>query len=245
MKRGIHMVLAAILGVLPPAVAWADILGWTDNAGVTHYTNLKAEVPAQQAAQVIVDEQVWLPQGPALPEGKEDPVIQPEPPRDAKDEVWRAFLAGLDSGLASNVGTGRSVYISGPLAVTTSPPTPYGSYVPSGYDWLLAGYSPFVTPAVIGRHSPIRGRFGTGFRGLLPFSHRSFGPAGPPPIGAAGPPPVGAAGPPPVGAAGPPPIRAAGPPPIRAAGPSPIGAAGPPPLGAAGWPPHRSLVAFR
>ena len=218
MKYGFHIVLALILASLP-AVASADIFEWTDDAGVTHYTNLKGEVPAQQVIQVVVDEQVWLPQGPALPDAKEEPVAQREPPRDTEDEVLRAYLAGLDSGLARNVGTGESVYVSGPLAVTISPPTPYGSYALPEYDWLLPGYYPVLTTSVIGRHrGPMRGRFGTGFRGRFPFPPRSISPTGPPPIGAAGPPPIGAAGPPPSGAAGPPPSGAAGPPQLGAAG---------------------------
>jgi len=185
-----------------PAVASANILEWTDDAGVTHYTNLKGDLPSEQVGQVVVDEQVWVPQ-PAVPDAKEAPVAQPDPPRDTEDEMLRAYLAGLQTGLARNVSSGGSVYISGPLAVTSSPPTPYGSYVLPGYDWLLPGYYPFLTTSVIGRHRfPVRSRFGTGFRGRFPFSERFTTPAGPPPFGAAGPPPVGAAGPPPLRVSG-------------------------------------------
>jgi uncharacterized protein DUF4124 len=205
MKCGFHIVLALVLLSLP-AVASANILEWTDDAGVTHYTNLKGEVPSQQVGQVVVDEQVWLPQGSAVPEAKEDPVAEPDPPRDTEDEVFRAYIAGLESGLARNVSTGGSVYISGPLAVTISPPTPYGSpygnYVLPGYDWL-PGYYPFLTTSVIRRHrGPMRGRFGAGFRRPFRFPQRFTTPAGPPPLGAAGPPPLGAAGPPPLGVSG-------------------------------------------
>ena len=215
MRRGLHIVLAVLLALLP-AVASADILEWTDAGGVTHYTNLKEEVPAQQAVEVVVDEQVWLPQGPAVPEAKAEPAAQPEPPPNTEDEVARAYLAGLNSGLADNVSTGGDVYINGPLAVTIAPPTPYGptlypSYAAAGYDWLLTGYYPYVpyvTTSVIGRHRGLRGR--PGFRGSLEVSRSYTGPAGPPPIGAAGPPPIGAAGPPPIGAAGRPPLGAAG-----------------------------------
>jgi hypothetical protein len=198
MKRGFQIVLALILASLP-AVASADLFEWTDTAGVTHYTNLKAEVPSQQVVQVVVDEQVWLPQGSAVPDAEEDPVAQPQPPRDTADEVLRAYLAGLTSGLAGTISTGGSVYISGPLAVTISSPTPYGSYAAPGYDWRLPGYYPFLTTSVIGRHrGPMRGRFRTGFRRQIPFSQRFISPAGPPPLGAAGPPPLGAAGRPPL-----------------------------------------------
>lgn len=205
------MVVALILASLA-VVASADILAWTDNAGVTHYTNLKGEVPSQQVVQVIVDEEVWLPQRSALPVVKEeDPVAQPEPPRDTEDEVLRAYIAGLESAMARNAGTGGSVYISGPLAVTISPATPYGSYALPGYYWRLPGYYPFLTTSVIGRHpGRMRGRFGPDFHGQFPFSQRFVTPAGAPPLGAAGPPPLGAAGPPPLGAAGRPPLGAPG-----------------------------------
>lgn len=202
MKCGFHIVLLLILASLP-AVASADILEWTDDAGVTHYTNLKGEVPPQQVVRVVVDEQVWLPQGSALPAVQDEPVAQPEPPRDTEDDMLRAYLAGLDSGLASNVSTGGSVYVSGPLAVTISAPTPYGSYVLPGYDWVLPGYYPFLTTSVIGRHwGPKHGRFGTDFRERFAFSQRFISPAGPPPLGAAGRPPLGAAGRPPLRVSG-------------------------------------------
>jgi len=166
-----HIVLAVILASLP-AAASADILEWTDNAGVTHYTNLKGEVPSQQAAQVVVNEQIWLPQGPALPEVKDDPpppapvaLPDPPPPRETADEVLRAYVAGLDSGLARSGSSGGSVYINGPLAVTVSPPPSYvNDVLPSDY-WLPA-YTPFLTTAVIARHrGPVQGRVGKDFRG--------------------------------------------------------------------------------
>lgn len=212
MKGAFRIVVALVVSL--STVASADILKWTDEAGVTHYTNLKAEVPSEQAAQVVVDEQVWLPPGPAPAEAKkEDPPVAPplQPPRDAEDEVVRAYVAGLESGLAGSGGTGGSVYISGPLAVTISPPPFYPTYVQPAYEWLLPGYSPFLTTPVIGRpRGPIHERFATGgHRRFAPFPD-SISAAGPPPIGAAGRPPVGAAGRPPVGAAGRPPVGAAG-----------------------------------
>ena len=202
MKSRFHIVLAVILTSLPLAAS-ADILEWTDNAGVTHYTNLKAEVPSQQAVQVVVDEQVWVPRGPAEPDEKrQDPVAPPQPPPLPEDEVSRAYVAGVESGLARNVSTGGSVYIAGPLAVTiASPSSP--TYVQPGADWLLPGYSPFLTTAVVERpRGPERGRGSPGNHGRSPVFPRSPSAAGPPPIGAAGPPPIGAAGRPPVGAAG-------------------------------------------
>ncbi len=201
MNWRLYSIVTALIFAVLPAVASADILQWTDDVGVTHYTNLKGEVPAQQAVQVVVDEQVWLPRSSASPEVKEDPVTQPEPPPDPQNEELLAYLAGLQSGIGRAVNTGGSVYISGPLAVTVSVPTPYASYGLPGYGWW-SGY-PFWSTTVIGRHrGPMHGRFGRDLRGHFPISQRFVGPAGPPPFGAAGPPPFGAAGPPPFGAAG-------------------------------------------
>jgi hypothetical protein len=210
MECRFHIVLAVILASLAPAVASADIFTWTDDAGVSHFTNLKAELPTQQAVQVVVDEQVWGPRDAPLPEVKEDPVVQSQPPpdteRNADDEVRRAYLAGLDSGLASTVSTGGSVYISGPLAVTISSPESYPASYPlyqPGYDWLTPGYIPFITTSTIARPRGLqRGRVRTGFHRRIPAFPPSINAAGPPPIGAAGPPPIGAAGRSPVGAAG-------------------------------------------
>lgn len=202
MKCRFPIVLAVVLASLA-AVASADILAWTDDAGVTHYTNLKGDVPLEQGLQVVVDEQVWLPHGSAVPDAKEEPVAPPEASRDTENELLRAYLAGLDNGLAGTVSTGGSVYVSGPLAVTIAPPTPYGSDGLPGYDWVLPGYYPFLTTSVIGRYrGPMRGRFGTGFRGRFPSTQRFISPAGPPPLGAAGPPPLGAAGRPPLRGSG-------------------------------------------
>lgn len=195
-----------VFTLLAPA-ARADILAWDDAAGVRHYTNLKEEVPARQAPEVVVDEHVWMPHDAALPVTEEDPVAQPDPPRDAEDAVLRAYIAGLENGRASDAATGGNVYINGPLAVAASPPAPYGTFGLPGYDWLLPGYVPFVTTSVIGRHHrSLHGRFGTGFHSHVPFSQDFVPAAGPPPFGAAGPPPFGAAGRPPFGAAGPPPF---------------------------------------
>jgi hypothetical protein len=143
------------LFALLATAASADILAWDDADGVRHYTNLKSEVPPQQVAEVVVDEQVWLPQASSLPVTEEDPVPQPDPPRDTEDAVSRAYVAGLESGLASNASTGGSLYINGPLAVTISAETPYGGSVVPGYDWLPVGYYPF------GRSTTVWGRGAT------------------------------------------------------------------------------------
>jgi hypothetical protein len=210
MRNALHIVFALILAALP-AMASADIFEWTDDAGVTHYTNLKADVPTEQTARVVVDEQVWHPQPDIpLPDVKAEPV--PQPPPQTGDEAARAYIAGLESGLTNSAGTGSNVYITGPLAVTVAPPpVSYSSYAVPAYDWLPAYYT-FVATPVSGRHpGPGRGRrFGPAFRGRLPFSGVVSGPAGPPPIGAAGRPPIGAAGRPPLGAAGRPPVAVSG-----------------------------------
>ena len=194
MMRGLHIVLAVILAALP-AVALADIVKWTDDAGVTHYTNLKGEVPSQHAVQVVVDEQVWVPPGPAVPDADEFPVAPAQPPPATEDEVSRAYVAGVASGLAGTVSTGGSVYINGPLAVTVPAPPAYAVYGQPGYDWLGPGYYPFFTTAVLGQpRGPMRGRFSPGFQGRVRVFPRSVSAAGPPPIGAAGRPPGGAVG---------------------------------------------------
>ncbi len=206
--------LGLIAFTLLATTARADIFAWDGADGVRHYTNLKEDVPSRQAPEVVVDEHVWVPHDSALPVSEEDPVAPADPPRDTEDAVLRAFLAGLESGRASDSATGGSVYLNGPLAVAVSPPAPYGTFgLPGygfglpGYDWLLPGYVPFVTTAVIGRHHrSLHGRFGNHFHSHFPLSGSFVPAAGPPPFGAAGPPPFGAAGRPPFGAAGPPPF---------------------------------------
>ena len=100
MERGLPILLAVILTFSLTAVAAADIVEWKDDAGVTHYTNLKGEVPSQEVARVVVDEQIWIPKGSEVPDAadaKPEPVAQPDPPRAPGDEVSRAYIAGLDS----------------------------------------------------------------------------------------------------------------------------------------------------
>ncbi len=192
--RGFHILLALIFALLP-AVGSADILKWIDDTGVTHYTNLKGEVPAQESVEVVVDETVWVPavsetsRDPVAP--PQDPVAPPPVPYDSVAEVRSAYLAGLSSGLATNVSSGGSVYISGPLAVSVAAPPADVGYVNPGYGWWAPGYYPFLVTSVIGRHSgALHGQFGRRF----PPSRRFTSAAGPPPHGAAGRPPVGAAG---------------------------------------------------
>lgn len=209
MRYGFFAAVLALTLAGLPALAAADIVAWTDDSGVTHYTNLQDEVPAQQATRVVVDEDVWLGHGSAVPDAEASAPAQPQPLPDTEDEVLRAYLAGLDSGLGrgADAGAAGNVYISGPLALTIAPPIPYPSAVPIGYDWWLPGYSAFL-PGTGAHRRPMHDRFGT-HRHPPAFPH-FISAAGPPPLGAAGPPPLGAAGPPPLGAAGRPPLRGAG-----------------------------------
>jgi len=202
MSRGLGIVLALVL-VSVPTMALADIVEWTDSDGVTHYTNLKDEVPSQQAVQVVVDEQIWVPKGPAVTDSNEEPVVlpQPPPPPDRDDEIVRAYIAGVDHGMAYDTAAGGSVSINGPLAITV--PQSYAPYAQPGYDWLQPAYIPVASPLVVNsRVGRPRGLVrGIGTNRQFP-SPPSISAAGPPPIGAAGRPPVGAAGRPPVGAPG-------------------------------------------
>jgi hypothetical protein len=199
--------------------ARADIFEWQDAGGVQHYTNLKDEVPQQQAVQTVVDERVWQLQRSSTPAAEEE-VVESEPaPEPAKagdsSEVLRAYVEGLESGLARAGNAGGDVYVSVPLAVTVLAPAPYGGNLLPGYDGLLPGYYPFLSgyappvstsfrrPRANHHNGPMtrRQRLGADFQGRFLFPQRFISPAGPPPLGAAGPPPLGAAGPPPRGVA--------------------------------------------
>src|SRR5579862_2281900 len=144
MKPSGHMLLLAIALVALPATGTADIYQWTDNAGVVHFTNLKAEVPpeVQASVHVVVDEaarsQAAASDGPAP-----DPPAPAAPTQPSQAELdalynrglWlNAYLAGLQSALASRstIASGGSVEINGPLVVGGSSPAPisyaYGAW---------------------------------------------------------------------------------------------------------------------
>jgi hypothetical protein len=207
--------------MLIATAARADIFKWEDAAGVEHYTNLKDEVPQQQAVQTVVNERARQLQGSSTPAAEKETVESepaPEPaPAEAGDssQVTRAYLEGLESGLARAGNAGGDVYVNTPVSVTVLPPAPASGDLLAAYDGLLPGYYPFVSgylPLVstsFNRHHVHRhtGRttqtrhHGTAFDGG-PLSPLNFiSPAGPPPWGAAGPPPWGAIGPPPLGIA--------------------------------------------
>jgi hypothetical protein len=192
--------------------AAADIFEWQDAEGVQHYTNLKDEVPHEQAVQTIVDERARQLQRPSSPAGEEEavesePAPKPAPAKaDDSSEVARAYQEGLESGLAHAGNAGGDVYVSAPVTVTVLAPAPDGGNIFPGYYGWLPGYYPFLSgyvplgPTAYKRHGVDRHngrmtrklRFGTDFHGRL-FQQRFIGAAGPPPLGAAGPPPSGLA----------------------------------------------------
>jgi hypothetical protein len=143
-------VLALIL-LLPPVVAAADILQWKDASGVTHYTNLKAEVPADEHASVVVDEAARRTQS-TVDEGTAGPAVPasqpPEPPRQAqviydRSQVSNAYLEGLERGLevGRSVAAGGSVQINAPLVAggySTAPYVEYGR--PYSYPLLTTSF---------------------------------------------------------------------------------------------------------
>src|SRR6185295_3262960 len=116
------MVLIALL-MLAAGAASADILEWRDDTGVSHYTNVKDEIPDGErgAAQVVVNERLH----PAEP-GVAAPVAPAEPRREAqviydRGAVSQAYIDGLERGLqAAQRVEGGNVQINGPLAIANA-----------------------------------------------------------------------------------------------------------------------------
>lgn len=144
-----NAVAFGIAVVVLSSAAAADIFEWRDADGVTHYTNLQAEVPKEheQAVQVVVDERGRESQGKTEP-GCEpaaavtQPAAIPETRRQAQvvydqSAVVTAYIAGVERGLAAAQqgaaagGQDGGVFLHGPLAVAnaTSAP-PYYAYPP-------------------------------------------------------------------------------------------------------------------
>jgi hypothetical protein len=195
-----------IVCTLLAAAGRADVVEWQDAAGVQHYTNVTDEVPPGQVARVIVSEPARQPQGSAAPTASESETAPPRDMAAAYDGLSRAYLEGLERGLALGGGDrGGNVYISGPLAVTIATSTPDSGYVSPGlawpYDSLWAGYYPFVPGyyPLVGPFRQHRSKHHAGHFKGFPFADRFalakhfITPAGPPPLGAAGPPPLGVA----------------------------------------------------
>jgi hypothetical protein len=126
--------IVIVLVMFATGSASADILEWRDASGVSHYTNLKEEVPDEQrgSVQVVVDELVRRPQ--PLESTASPP---PEPRHQAqviydRSTVSQAYIEGLERGLQwarASGGAGGAVQINGPLAVANAAPPSY-AYLP-------------------------------------------------------------------------------------------------------------------
>lgn len=195
--------------------AGADIIGWQDADGVSHYTNLKSTIPKEQegATHVVVDEVARQQAPSAAAAVSEEPAAQkPEPqdktqvvgdPPDLTDAYVRGLLHGLETaGSVAGAGGGGSVQISGPLTVVNATTTePFYDY---SNPWL---YSPWLYPlgfSSVATTGFRGGRLHHGNRRLMPhdgfaidrsasffFQESVIPPAGRPPLGAAGRPPLG------------------------------------------------------
>lgn len=189
-----HLVIVAVLFCWS-GVAAADIIEWQDADGVRHYTNLKGEIPKEEAgsAHVVVDELVRQPAGAADPPAAVSAPQAPEPRREAEviydrsQDMSEAYVRGLQRGLeaAGIVAGGGGVQINGPLAIakaTSAAPYDNGFYYP--------GYYPFVTTSFDrgrSRHMTLRmllqDQFALDRAGPFVFDERLFPPFGHPPLG--------------------------------------------------------------
>ncbi len=208
MKWVLHPVLPILLVVLAvsiPTMAMADIFEWTDGAGVTHYTNLKATVPAgdQASLQVVVDEAARRLQvgGAGMQDDPAPPAPSPVDPSRAQlvqalyDQTQRlsAYLEGLQRGLDAGVrGTGGGVAVNAPVVVTGSGTVPdiygyggpyygyglpyYGGpYFGCGWPYFCGAGWPYFYPGV----AVFSGHFGH-FKHFGQFGHfGNFGQPGP------------------------------------------------------------------
>jgi hypothetical protein len=200
--------IAILVSVSWVGVAVADILEWQDADGVSHYTNLKGEIPKEQegATRVVVDEAARQSAAPSPPAVAEEPAPRaPEPQAqtevvsdrtDETDAYVRGVLRGIESARSAADDRGDTiVQINGPLAIVDAA-TP-AAYSEPSYPWLYPpGYPPGFFP---GWYAP--GFFpgvGTPFgHGRLRhwqrqakvdsflFNQRVIPPAGPPPLGVA------------------------------------------------------------
>jgi hypothetical protein len=177
-------------------VAGADIIEWQDADGVRHYTNLKGEVPKEEAStRVVVDELARQPAATSAAAGEPTSAPQSiEPRREAevvydRSRVSEAYLRGLRRGLETAVlvaggGGGGGVQINGPLAIANSArPAPY-------YDPYYSGYFPLVNTSFDrgrSRHLTLRlllqDQFAIDRAAPFVFDERLFPPFGYPPLG--------------------------------------------------------------
>lgn len=144
------VIAVIVLVVFGAGRAPADILEWRDAGGVTHYTNLKEDVPNDQrdSAQVVVNEMVHHPEtadkSAAAPPAKAEPRRQAQVIYD-RPTASEAYLEGLVRGLEAargggGGGTGGSVQINGPLAVASAPSPASTGYWPPYYPLLTTSF---------------------------------------------------------------------------------------------------------
>jgi hypothetical protein len=132
------MLALIVLVTLGAGSASADILEWRDASGVTHYTNLKEDVPAEQrdSVHVVVNELVHHPSVAATASAaaaKAEPPHQAQVIYDRSSLLSEAYVDGLVRGLQAARATGAaggSVQINGPLAVASAPAAAGGAYWP-------------------------------------------------------------------------------------------------------------------
>lgn len=159
MTRG-TLALAVIALVLPTA-ALADILEWRDASGARHFTNSPQGVPAefQSAARVVIAD--WARPPAVAAAAPVEPAAPAAVPRQAQIATDRpaldeAYLAGVEAGPNAGGGggggggggaaNGGSVQIYGPLAVANARATEdVGGYPYAPFGWDAPGYYPFVT----------------------------------------------------------------------------------------------------
>jgi hypothetical protein len=164
----------ALLFVAAPA--FADIVAWSDETGVRHFTNVQGEIPADQraSAQVVVNEaarqQAVVPPDAGMVgrEGMDAARQPPAPIVPDTSDLAEAYAAGLQRGLqrvqAGGGGGGSgAVTINGPLAIANARQDGgYGGYgaIPWWqYGFLPPQWYPFVTTSFDGgrsRHLTLR-----------------------------------------------------------------------------------------
>ena len=145
--------------LLIASAASADIVKWQDADGVTHYTNIPAEIPKDEQANavVVVDELARRQPDTNDVTAAAPPAAPAEPAREAqviydRTALADVYLEGLERGLESarTGAQGGSVQINGPLAVATTSAPPAYPYLPPYYPPLVTtsfdrGRSRFLT----------------------------------------------------------------------------------------------------
>jgi hypothetical protein len=131
--------LLSFLLALMPSVLAAEIVSWTDDDGVRHYTNVPEEIPAlyRDTVETVVKDIPRAAESAPEPGHEERPrerprmaqVVYQRPP--VSEDYVRGFLEGVSYGRGG--GDGGDVDIEGPLAIAdaqvVSPPPAYPYYV--------------------------------------------------------------------------------------------------------------------